>query len=128
MPKISDEKVALKKVVQIDMNFVVLSMYVILFSISAWILMNASFFCTTAFNSKLFFCSEQIRDLQRILARHYTSFMYNFRGSAKSLVVERRYKKVNTAALERWVLNSLFLLIKTTYVANDSIKVGKLNN
>ena len=35
MPKISDEKVVLKKIVQIDMNFGVLSVYVILFSISA---------------------------------------------------------------------------------------------
>ena len=29
------------------------------------------FFCTTSFNPKLFLISEQIRDLQRVLARHY---------------------------------------------------------
>ena len=81
--KISDEKVALKKIVQISTNFGVFSIYVILFSISAWILMNGSFFRTTAFNPKLFLSSDEIRDLQRVLAGHYTSFMYNFRGSAK---------------------------------------------
>ena len=40
-------------------------------------------FCTTIFNRRLFLSSEQIRDLHRVSARHYTSFMYNSRGSAK---------------------------------------------
>ena len=42
--------------------------------------------------------------------------------------MEKGYSKVNTVALERLVLNSLFLLIKTTSGANGSIKVGKLYN
>ena len=44
MPKMPDEKVALKKIVQICTNFGTLSMHVILLSVSARILINASFF------------------------------------------------------------------------------------
>ena len=51
----SDEKVALKKIVQICTNFNVLSMYVILFSISAGILINASFFLHNIFQPKALF-------------------------------------------------------------------------
>ena len=42
--------------------------------------------------------------------------------------MEKGCNKVNTVALEKLVLNSLFLLIKTTSGANGSIKVGKLYN
>ena len=83
MPKMSDEKVVLKKIVQICTNFGTLSTRVILFSVSARILTNASFFCTTTFNPGLFLSSEQIIDLQRASAKHYSSFMYNSWGSAK---------------------------------------------
>ena len=83
MPKMSDEKVVLKKIVQICTNFGTLSTRVILFSVSARILTNASFFCTTTFNPGLFFSSEQIIDLQRASAKYYSSFMYNSWGSAK---------------------------------------------
>ena len=65
MPKMLDKKVTLKKTVQICTNFGTLSLHVILFSISARILMNSSFFYTTTFNPMLFLSSEQIRDLQR---------------------------------------------------------------
>ena len=38
----------------------------------------------------------------------------------------KRYEKVNTVVPERLVLNSSFLMMKTTSGANSSMKVGKL--
>ena len=55
MPKMSDEKVVLKKIVQICTNFGTLSMHVILFSISARILMNSSFYLYDYFQLDAFF-------------------------------------------------------------------------
>ena len=97
-----------------------------LHSVYTQILINLLFFCTINFNPLFFFSSEQIRDLQRVSTRHYTSFMYN--SWVSSLFLEKVYKKVNTVALERLNLINLFLLIKTTSGANGSIKVGKLYN
>ena len=50
MPTISDEKVACKNIIQICTNCGTLSMQDILFSIFAWILINASLFLYDSFN------------------------------------------------------------------------------
>ena len=45
-------------------------------------------------------------------------------GDQLKLILEKGFKKVNTLALQRLILNSLFLLIKTSSVDTGSIKVG----
>ena len=47
------------------------------------ILISASIFRPTLFNPRLFLSSEQIRNLQEVSARYYTSFMCNPWSSAE---------------------------------------------
>ena len=53
-----------------------------------------------------------------------------FQGTGDQLKINfrKRIQEINTLALQGLVLNSLFLLIKTSSVDNGSIKVGKIYN
>ena len=127
MAKISDEKVALKKIIQICSNFGTLSMHVILFSISARILMNSSFF-VRLFSTRASFWAVNKLEIFRGFQQGITLPLCIISGDKLKFHCRKSYKKVNTVALEKLVLNSLFLLIKTIAGANGSITVGKLYN
>ena len=127
MPKISDEKVALKKIIQIYSNFGKVSMLVILFSISARILMNSSFF-VRLFSTRSSFWAVNKLEIFRGFQQGIILPSCIIPGDKLKFNCRKSYKKVNTVALERLVLKNLFLLIKTISGANGSITVGKLYN
>ena len=69
--------------------------------------------------------------IQRLFSRYYfTSFFIHvyFLEISWSQILEKGYKNVNFPALQRFVLNSLVLLIKTSSVDNGNIKVCKIYN
>ena len=113
-----DKKVACKKIGEICTNCGTLSMHDILFSISTRILMNASSFCTTVFN--LYWTT-----IFKVFYFLFSSCIIP--GDQLKFNCRKRYKKVNTLALRRLLLNSLFLLIESS-VASGSAKVGKIYN
>ena len=75
MPKISDEKVACKKIIQICTNCSTLSMHHSLFSISARILINASLFLYDSFQPVF---NDYFQGISLLFF-----FMYNSWGSAE---------------------------------------------
>ena len=94
-----DEKVALKKIIQICSNFGTLSMHVILLSISGRILMNSSFFV------RLFSTRDSFWTVNKL--EIFSGFQQGIvLPSCIILIVGKGYKKVNTVAVERVVLNS----------------------
>ena len=127
MPRMSDGKVALKKIIQICSNFDTLSMHVILFSISARILMNSSFF-VRLFSARGSFWAGNKLEIFRGFQQGIILSSCIIPGDQLKFNCRTRIQESKYCSTRNSFLNSLFPLIITTSGANGSITVGKLYN